>query len=650
MSRTIDHYERYNKLVKLITRLDASDYPAARLILHVMEQQQRDNKGLPFDGNHEFIETDGNNQYVNDVPECPKGKTKSPSWVQALNEFSNVPTTYGRGIDIKEVVQEFDSIVLDQKELAEKLFNWMYEVKDGSKTSSLMALVKDANIAATTAGRPSSKSTFTIIPRSADQVVRNIGLDKIYPWMTYTNCPGSSTTINGIAVGQVYAGTGVLLNFKPDKAILTLLLDRAYQQASVTPTGPTSTNFFSGSSSGTVPDDKDIIFYRKMGDSNALYRKENGVEIRVEKGSKEYMNLKDDGNCYTTGFTGSAGSVTCANLVKACLAGNDITKCKAYMTSNDWNDQLANEKINPDIAIDLLRKFGFGTKTVTVNEIGRNLQMIEDYDEWISNLTKNFTGAGKLDEKDVQSIASNAPLTGYLKKLISLINSNPGILNRDYVGKANLTQNPNAFASTQLGRFGLLPKQVVAASGVPTMSSVLALQNAVMSNRNQIGMSWGVMPQGVIFQMGGGMSSGIAEVLENAQNNSTFPLKLSKLMEESFKSFVTSLKSHGKDLDSGDKNHIHTLINELTDKEDKLFKAAIYTDKYVRLIGALGQTDSNKVVSIDHAKQFVDRRNSYFSKVGKKQDDLFSILKALAEAQQQETTVENKSVTDYPRF
>ena len=645
MSRTIDHYERYNKLVKLVTRMDADKYPAARLILHVMEAQFEKTGSPVFDGNTYFIEADAGNQFENNIAEFNAQRTISQSWVDALNEFANVPKT--QRVKIEDMIKEYDALDTAQLAFANALIPHMYSF-NGDATS----WTKAVNAKNTTSR--GEKTSIPVNGRDGQDIAVRLNLAKIYGTSERQHPNGpTNAAINGVFGGPAkYAGNGRNMSFKPDKAILTQLLDRAYQQASAKSTGPTSTNFFSGSSSGTVPDDKDIIFYRKMGDSNALYRRVGGVEMRVEKGSEEFMKLRDDGNCYNTGYTDNTTNVTCADLVTKCLKGQNIADCKDFMKSINWNDQLKNEEINPDIALDLLRKFGFGTKTVAVNEIGRNLQMIEDYDEWISNLTKNFVGnsTGQLSADDLTRIAQNTALTGYLKKLISLINKNPGILNRDYVGKVNLTQNPNAFASTQLGRFGLLPKQVVAASGVPSMSSVLSLQNAVMSNRNQIGMSWGVMPQGVIFQMGGGMSSGIAEVLENAQNNSTFPLKLSKLMEESFKSFVTSLKSHGKDLDSGDKNHIHTLINELKDKEDKLFKAAIYTDKYVRLIGALGQTDSTNTISIDHAKQFVDRRNSYFSKVGKKQDDLFSILKALAEAQQQETTVESKTVTDYPRF
>jgi hypothetical protein len=625
--------------------MDADKYPAARLILHVMEQQEKDHGGLPFNGGTQYPETDGNNQYNGNTAECVGGNTVSKSWITALNEFANVPKNAGT-ITPREVVADYKNIISnplssDQGRLAEKVFDAMYAINDGKGVKTFRNLTEAKDL-----------TKYNITGRPANTVVNEFQLNQIYkPDARTCGTGGDRDAINGTHTGgPVYASTGKLLDFNPDKALLTQLLDRAYQKASTTSTGATSTNFFSGSSTGSVPEDKDIIFYRKMGEPNALYRKVGGVEIRVEKGSDEFMKLKNDGNCYTTGYTGNGKGVSCANLVSDCLKGTNIADCKSYMRSKDWNDQLENEKISPEIALDLLRKFGFGTKTVTVNEIGRNLEMIEDYDDWMTNLTKNFTGTGQLSQDDLTQIAANTPLTGYLKKLISLINRNPGILNRDYVGKANLTQNPNAFASTQLGRFGLLPKQVLPASGVPTMSSVLSLQNAVMSNRNQIGMNWGIMPQGIIFQRGGGMSSGIAEVLENAQNNSSFPLKLSKLMEDSFKSFVTSLKSHGKDLDSGDKQHIEKLVLDLQEKEDKLFKAAIYTDKYVRLIGALGQTDSNTVVSLDHAKQFVDRRNSYLSKVGKKQDDLFSILKALAEAQQQETTVENKPVTNYPRF
>lgn len=634
MSGTFDHYQRYNDLVEFITQKSAAEYPAAKLILHVMEQQYEKSGLIAFTGDRFFPEADGYNQTINDKRERKGANSVSNYWIDALNEFANAPTDAGI-IDFNKMKAAYQKVT--QREFAQNLVDSMYTFRSGRATSAPIDFAKALN-----------KSDVTVNPKIGTDIADRLKLNEIYQ----DSATGDKNAIDGTKsnrTGQKYNGTGLALPFLVDKVILSLLLEGAFKQTNQATSVPTSNNFFQGTSTGSVPEDKDIIFYRKLGDPNALFRKENGVEIRVEKGSPEFMKLKDDGNCYNTGYTGTKTGETCAELVTQCLKGQEISKCKAFMLSTNWNESLANEKISPEIAVDLLRKFGFNTKNVQVNEIGRNLEMIQEYDEWIADLKKNYVGNG-LDDKDVDAISNNTPLTGYLRKLIGLVNSNPGILNRDYTGKANLNQNPAAFANTQLGRFGLLPKQVVAASGVPTMSSVLSLQNAVMANRNQVGINFGIMPQGIIFQRGGGMSSGIAEVLENAQNNSTFPLKLSKLMEDSFNSFVTALRLHKKELDSGDYQHIQKLIVDLRNSEDKLFKAAIYTDKYVRLIGALGQSDTKGVVSLDHAKQFVDRRNSYFNKVGKKQDDLFSILKALAEAQQQETTEETKSVTDYPRF
>ena len=639
MSGTFDYYQRYDKLVKLISQQDAEKYPALKLILHLLEIQHDKNQQLGFDGNTYYPEADANNQFINNNRESSGGNTVSKHWVDALNEFANVPTKVApTPVNFKDMKNQYDNLDGPQKGLASKLLTAMYIFTQGRNELSLeKALLQ--------------KQSITVTGRPARDIVNNLSLENIYKSdaSSYGNNGITRASIDGTSPRQVYYyGTGEKLPFNIDKTILTQLLEDAYKQASAASTG--STNFFNTAATGTVPADSDLIFYRKMGEPTALYRKINGTETRVERGSQEFMKLKDGGNCFTTGYQGTKKDQSCYDLVTKCLKGTKIEDCKEFMKSSNWNEAVAKEDVSPDIAIDLLRKFGFSKINVEVKEIGRHLDMIEDYDSWISNLSDRYVKTGGLDANDLKSIASNTALTSYLKRMIGIVNSNPGILNKDYVGKSNLTTNPSAFATTQLGKFGLLPKQVVTASGVPTMSSVLSLQNAVMSNRNTIGMNWGIMPQGLIFQRGGGMSSGIAEVLEKAENNSEFPLKLSHLMDESFKSFITSLKSHGKDLDSSDMQHINTLIADLKEKENKLFKAAIYTDKYVRLIGALGQSDNTSVVKLDHVKDFVDRRNSYFDKVGKKQDDLFAILKALADAQQQETTEPVKPVSDYPRF
>jgi hypothetical protein len=316
------------------------------------------------------------------------------------------------------------------------------------------------------------------------------------------------------------------------------------------------------------------------------------------------------------------------------------------MESPNWT---YDENINPAMAEELLGHFGFRTESVLNTELGLTLKQVENTNSWLAGLQSNHTssagGNGKLSNAEYTKIAGNTALIGYLESLVAKVNRNPAILNPGYTG-SHISNNPNAFANTTFSKYGLQPKNVVVGSGVPSMSSIVALQNAVTSNRNMIAVYYGVPLTGYALQNGGG----IAEYLESVQDNNKYPLKLSALINESFNSFVASLRNHGKDLDQGDMTHINKLIADLKEKEEKLFKAAIYTDKYVRLLSVFGQTDNANVLSMDHVEQFVDKRNSYFTKVGKKQDDLLSILKALAEATQTETKVETVSVTAYPKL
>ena len=507
-------------------------------------------------------------------------------------------------------------------DFVEAVLNALYEFKEGTKVSQANRLsAKDARGKAVidkVEGRP-------LNDREA-----NVGTNNLYAGLA---TPALGNT-------QSYKDTKQFFPYNMDKVYLTMLLEAAVKNASSSQ--PTSKEFFESDSSKDITDEK--IFYRKAGNTTSLFTKDDaGQEIEVQKGSKAFLELTASGNCFTTGYKGSEAD--CYNLVKNCLAGKDIRACKDAMKDKKWGDDV-DSKVNPAMAMDLLNSFGFRTESVNVAEVGLTLKQYESSSKWLQNLQANYTDGSnpsKLNDAAMTSIAGNSQLIGYLDRLVAKINRNPAILNPGYTGKDTLSTNPNAFVSTQLSKYGLLPKQVVSASGVPSLSSVIALQNTVNSNRNVVAVYYGMSPNGLIFQRGGG----IAEYLENARNDSTVPLRLSKIVSDSFESFVGSLRNHGKDLDAGDRSHIQKLIDDLREKEDKLFKAAIYTDKYIRLLSVYGQEDGNKVLDFNHIAQFVDKRNSYFTKVGKKQDDLLSILKALAEATQTETKVESKSVTNF---
>ena len=586
-------YARYDSIINQISKNDVTENVGARLIIHVLEQDYKPRMGVvKFD-----------TEIAPEMDAFFYGKTYSNSDRQHDKAGDRVAYHFGKAFEkfITDLKDEIDGSVRGSSPFETALINTLYPATSARVVSSKRTVKRDAI----------SLDGFTVESGS------DFNPKKFLP-----------------------------LNI--DKNLLSLLLEKAHSSA--VSKDPTSKKFFDTPSASSITDEK--IFYRRAGHPDKLFTKDGDKEIEVQKGSPEFMKLTEAGECFTTGFmrVNSPGdtSLKCYDLVQKCLIGKNITECKEYMAHGEWNNNV--EKVNPDMAIELLGHFGFRTESVQNTEAGLTLKQLENVSSWLSNLEANHTSAsgasGKLSPADYKAIAGNTSLIGYLEALVAKVNRNPAILNPTYTGK-DLTTNPNAFANTRFSKFGLQPKNVVIGSGVPSMSSIVALQNAVTSNRNMIAIYYGVAPTGLVIGQRGG---GIAEYLESVQDNNQYPLRLSALVEESFNSFIASLKNHGKDLDQGDYSHIQALITDLREKEDKLFKAAIYTDKYVRLLSVFGQTDNNSVLKMDHVEQFVDKRNNYFNKVGKKQDDLLSILKALAEATQTETKVETTPVTSYPKL
>merc|ERR1711968_109367 len=389
---------------------------------------------------------------------------------------------------------------------------------------------------------------------------------------------------------KAFAGAGIPINYNWDKYVLGSLLKSAVKAAS------SRTSSFFDVSTPTGP--LENAYYRKVGDTANLYTMVNGVETAVQIGSDEAKKLKMGANCYDLGMkSGNAGEqATCFKLIKNCLAGNDIGACKQFMKNNNyWNavkDDIA--KTNLDLARQLLESFGFPVLTEDNQEAGMKLKVFANANQWLQHLADNkFGKAGTtFSDNDIKAIAANVKLVGYLDALVAKVNRNPGVLNPDY-SKDGPNNTSRAFAGNRLSSYGI------------TLSSV-----------------------GYVMRGGGAA----VQQFEDMQNNNLLPLRLSKVVEEHYEQFVNSLKSANKDLDQKDKNDITKLIADLKVVEDKLFKAAIYTSKYQDLVSVFGQEDTKGLITLDHLQEFVDKRNNYFTRVGKQQDALTSILKALADA------------------
>jgi len=316
-------------------------------------------------------------------------------------------------------------------------------------------------------------------------------------------------------------------------------------------------------------------------------------------------------------------------------------------SSNFWDVAKADvDKINLDLGRELLESFGFPVLTEDNKEAGLKLKVFANSNQWLQHLADNKFGksGATFSDRDIKAIAGNTKLMGYLDMLAAKINRNPGVLNEGY-SKDGANTNASAFAGNRLTTYGLQGKYVRQGSGTPSVSSIVALQNAVMRKRSALAIYYGIPLTSVGYVMRGGGAR--VQTFEDMQDPNMLPLRLSNVVEEHYTQFVNSLKSANKDLDQKDKDDITKLISDLKVVEDKLFKAAIYTSKYQDLVSVFGQEDTQGLITLDHLQEFVDKRNNYFTRVGKQQDALTSILKALADATQKESTGLSVSASKY---
>ncbi len=193
-----------------------------------------------------------------------------------------------------------------------------------------------------------------------------------------------------------------------------------------------STDFFDLS----ITDGPKIKRYERNGD--LIY--DDGVKsFAMNESNQNFTNYikeraqfyKDNsGNeCGILGFT--SDKQTCDKFLLECLAGNNISQCKEFMSKKDYwsNMKVEIDNIIPDHALSILRVFQF--KEVRNSE---NLREIEKVDNWLGRLN-NLGPNNELSKEEINAIRNNDRLCTYLRLLINKINKNPTILNPKIVTK-----------------------------------------------------------------------------------------------------------------------------------------------------------------------------------------------------------------------
>jgi hypothetical protein len=428
------------------------------------------------------------------------------------------------------------------------------------------------------------------------------------------------------------SGTGKTeFDFKISKYLLHLKLESAANA----PTG-------SGDPFWTTDESTNDTYFRLASDRTKLYRNDaSGNKLDVTKGSAHFNTKYMDGATCSSHYVKDSGSNTCTGYLKQCISSgkpSDIKACKDFMQdANFWTDitKEVHEMLPTNIE-DTLKQFGFQTET------RNNLIEFESTGSWFKNLDSQVS-AGALTQGELDAIRTNTKLKAYLNLLVNKINANPAILNPEYNARYTFDaeDHMNSFKNWTLASI-LKPRVMVETNN--DLSYITRLSNVVATNlvsianisrnRVSVGPSGNVLVLGmpfwpVSYKLYGGSDEmiGGGHVLSNYNQNQireNYPVL--KMMLGSIES---SIQKRGKSLDASTKQHINDYLEKYRESEEKLFKAIKYADKYIDLVELYGQYDSDKVLSIDHLKKFVEARDKYLNKTSGKQNDILSAIEQL---------------------
>jgi hypothetical protein len=384
-------------------------------------------------------------------------------------------------------------------------------------------------------------------------------------------------------------------------------------------------------------------YYRLASNRDLIFTTNaQGQKVNVSRGSDAWNNLDE---CIGTKVKQNSKN-TCYDYISKCIKGNytDIKACKQFMQDPNFWDVVPKEvnEMLPPIVEDTLNSFGFEI----TNKNG--LRVYESVGSWSQKLDQKG-----LDDNELNNIRKNTKLTQYLEMLVSKINSNPSILNKEYNAGTGYVFDPidhsNRFSSWSLSFRGLRPRIIfeknpdnninIIRQATLLNTSLLSLR-AFANNRVTFVPGTGLVIRGVPMngmsfgrfstQVGGRsavvkMVSPISAYDDNAnirENNSIIKGLLTTAEK--------MLQSKGQSFDSFTKQQLEEHLENHRKTEQKLIKAIRYADRYIDLLNVYQEYDTENVLSMEHIKKFVDARERYFDKTIGKQNDLLSAIERIA--------------------
>lgn len=293
-------------------------------------------------------------------------------------------------------------------------------------------------------------------------------------------------------------------------------------------------------------------------------------------------------NCYTTQFKGN--DAECHKFIYELILNEDADSFNKYFSN--FNDSLfairAKDEIlniNPDIAVRLLKKFGFNINTIPTLS-GRSVQKFESLYEWMKRLDSTGVSKGTID-----NIRKATHLKTYLELLVHFVNNNPSILNSG-VGASDRRVEPDEVdANSYLGRtkIAMIPRIPIGEPVGDKHEALLKIAtNASMAHRLL------AMPASIPYpfpmvklpgMVGGGNASALRPMIRG---------------------IISDLARKGKKLRQADQDILDEHLNTLEKLEKAITKISQQLSEY-KDWSAIFPSQANEIVSLGSIENSIDK-------------------------------------------
>lgn len=337
-----------------------------------------------------------------------------------------------------------------------------------------------------------------------------------------------------------------------------------------------------------------------------LFDKEKGVEVEKDAKSKRH-----DDRCFDFGLAKnySVGdrANACLHLIRDCIAGHNVNKCKDLLTTKDFWDFNKDEFKNMNIAL--------AKKLLDAFQFNDTNGVYESPTKWMERISE-WKSKYNLESADIDKVKENTNLIFFLDRVVEELNSNT---------VASNNPESSTLQDNHLWKMGIFPK--VHMGGI----SLDEINRLIKSNRARI-RSFFINPIGMAPMMiGGGNESMSNYALRSAQIKKEFKSSFDQL-DSMRQQFMNVIEAHDHKIDDNEVKAIDSLYKKLSKGTNSFLKYLDYMEKYAVLHSFYSEHDPDKIIDVRGMKAFVDKRDSKFNDLEKVEDNVMEVLKALQNA------------------